>query len=68
MKLTSDLSSSPAKDQTLFITPPTTHLPGMASATREGPAAHFPVPKFSPPVGKEIAGPTPQVNPLDFGA
>lgn len=51
-----------ANNQVLFSKAPKVHSPGRTGITKEGPALHFCVPRFSPPLGISITGQMPQVT------
>src|SRR3954454_7007124 len=65
MALTERSSLSPANDHWLLISPPTTHLPGVQTATAAGPALHLRAPSESwLEVGSVKVGPEPTSTPL----
>ena len=60
MALTERSSLSPANDHWLLTSPPTTHLPGVQTATAAGPALHLRAPSESwLEVGRVKVGPKP---------
>jgi len=60
---TSAASLSPAKDQVFWIRKPVTQFPGMASATKAGPADHLSLEKRSSvAVGSPRAPPIPYIQ------